>query len=216
MTTNITANPIEPGDDELERLALEECIRRQRVDRQINILVLPSGQCELAFKFARLGADVTVADNPALAKSTQGRILAAGLTDRVTFQANQLPSLPPSDDDHLYDLVVLRRGLCSLHYSVARQLIRDLQKKMRIGGRLYISILGLHSELGEGYPGREQSVYERLAPLSPLMAKKYDIDHPVCLYSERDLFLLLLEAGASVLRTSTSTYGNVKAVAGRV
>jgi hypothetical protein len=48
------------------------------------------------------------------------------------------------------------------------------------------------------------------------MADKYGIDHPVCLYSERDLFLLLLESGASVLRTLTSTWGNVKGVAVRV
>ena len=48
------------------------------------------------------------------------------------------------------------------------------------------------------------------------MAKKYGIAGPVCLYSERNLFMLLLEAGASVLRTMTTTYGNVKGVAVRV
>lgn len=216
MKTNTTANPIAPGDDEFERLALEECIRRQRVDHQVKILVFPGGLCELAFKFARLGAEVTVADHPDQAQATTGRILAAGLSDTVHFLPWQLPEMPAAPADHLFDIVVLRRGLCSLPYSRSKQLIRDLQKLMRIGGRLFISILGLHSELGDDYPGRAQSIYERLAPLAPTMAKKYGIGHPVCLYSERDLFLLLLEAGASVLRTSTSTYGNVKAVAGRV
>jgi hypothetical protein len=48
------------------------------------------------------------------------------------------------------------------------------------------------------------------------MINKYGIKSKVCLYSERNLFLLLLEAGASVLRTLTTTYGNVKAVAVRV
>ena len=45
---------------------------------------------------------------------------------------------------------------------------------------------------------------------------KYGIVGPLCLYTERNLFMLLLEAGASVLRTMTSTYGNVKGVAVRV
>jgi hypothetical protein len=48
------------------------------------------------------------------------------------------------------------------------------------------------------------------------MAEKYGIKGEVCLYSERDLFMLLLDAGASVLRTMTTTYGNVKAVAVRI
>ena len=48
------------------------------------------------------------------------------------------------------------------------------------------------------------------------MAEKYGIKQKVCLYSERDLFMLLLDAGASVLRTLTTTYGNVKAVAVRI
>ena len=48
------------------------------------------------------------------------------------------------------------------------------------------------------------------------LADKYGIAEPVCLYSERDLFLLLLESGASVLRTLTTTWGNVKGVAVRV
>jgi len=48
------------------------------------------------------------------------------------------------------------------------------------------------------------------------MAKKYGLHHPVCLYSERNLFMLLVEAGGSVLRTLTTTYGNVKGIAVRV
>ena len=59
-------------------------------------------------------------------------------------------------------------------------------------------------------------VEDRFSNLSPAMIKKYNIKGKVCLYSERNLFLLLLEAGASVLRTLTTTYGNVKAVAVRV
>ena len=57
--------------------------------------------------------------------------------------------------------------------------------------------------------GAIPNAYERLI-------KKYGITNEVCLYSERNLFMLLLEAGASVLRTLTTTHGNVKAVGVRV
>ena len=88
--------------------------------------------------------------------------------------------------------------------------------QLKIGGKLYLSILGLHSELGDGYAGAERILSERFCELDPRMAAKYDIPGPVCLYSERNLFTLLLEAGASVLRTFTSTHGNVKGIAVRV
>jgi hypothetical protein len=101
-------------------------------------------------------------------------------------------------------------------YAQGKALIRELRQQLKIGGKLFITVLGLHSELGENYAGSEQSIYERYSELAPVMAKKYDIRGKVCLYSERDLFLLLLESGASVLRTMTTTWGNVKAVAVRV
>jgi hypothetical protein len=88
--------------------------------------------------------------------------------------------------------------------------------RLRIGGKLYLSILGLHSELGQGYAGAETPIDQRFAPLSPALVKKYGIQGEVCLYTERNLFMLLLEAGASVLRTLTTTYGNVKGIAVRV
>jgi hypothetical protein len=179
------------------------------------VLVLPGGQCKLAVRFAQLDAQVTVADVVARQHEIEGRILATGLAN-IHFTPTELPAPPETDSGAPYDIIVLRRGLCSMPYAQGKVLIRQLMRKLKIGGKLYLSILGLHSELGEGYLGREQSIYERYSQLSPAMARKYDIRNEVCLYSERDLFLLLLESGASVLRTMTTTWGNVKAVAVRV
>jgi len=194
---------------------LEECAKRQRIDHSVSVLVLPGGQCKLAVRFAQLDAQVTVADVIERQREIEGRILATGLAN-IHFTPTELPSPPETDSGAPYDIIVLRRGLCSMPYAQGKVLIRQLMRKLKIGGKLYLSILGLHSELGEGYLGREQSIYERYSKLSPAMARKYDIRDEVCLYSERDLFLLLLESGASVLRTMTTTWGNVKAVAVRV
>jgi 2-polyprenyl-3-methyl-5-hydroxy-6-metoxy-1,4-benzoquinol methylase len=203
-------------DDENERLALEEYTRRQRIDRSVSVLILPAGRCRLAIKFARLGANVTVGDAPEFQRETENRALAAGLRDEIRFTPYQfgdpLAELPGAP----FDIIILRRGLCCLPYHQARVVIRQLLLQLKIGGKLYLSILGLHSELGDSYPGREQPIEERFALLAPAMAAKYGVNQPVCLYSERNLFMLLLETGASVLRTLTTTYGNVKGVAVRV
>jgi len=216
MDNNTNANPFTIGNDENERLALEECAKRQRIDHRVSVLVIPAGHCSLAVKFARLRASVTVGDEAAIRRETEGRILAAGLRDDITFAAMALADLSADSPGEPYDIIVLRRGLCSMPYEQARIVVRQLLLKLKIGGKLYISILGLHSELGEGYPGGEVPIDQRFAPLAPALAKKYGIERPVCLYTERNLFMLLLEAGASVLRTLTTTYGNVKGVAVRV
>lgn len=216
MTTNINANPLETSADELERYALEECVKRHRVDQRVSVLILPDKRCEMAIKFARLGAQVVVAEQPAQKAEVEGRILAAGLREEISFAACTLPALPDNLPGEPFDIMIVHRGLCSMPYDEARRLIRQLLLKLKIGGKLYVSVLGLHSELSEGYAASESSIDQRFSELSPALAKKYGIRDQVCLYTERNLFMLLLEAGASVLRTLTTTYGNVKGIAVRV
>lgn len=216
MKTNTTANPFEAGTDDLERFALEECVKRTRFDSRVSVLVTPGGRCELAIKLAKLGAHVTVADLPGNQQEVEGRVLAAGHRDDIDFLPLNLSELAKSTPGQAYDLIFIRRGLCLYPYAEACEIVHDLMRHLKIGGKLYLSILGLHSELGEGYPPAEKPIEERFARLAPAVAKNYGIDAPVCLYTERNLFLLMLEAGASVLRTMTSTYGIVKGIAVRV
>jgi hypothetical protein len=213
---NSTANPWEIGTDELERSALEECVKRQRLDRRVSVMVMPANHCELGIQFARLGAQVIVADEASHQHEVEGRILAAGLRDEISYAPCAIPAPPENPSGEPFDIIFVRRSLCSVPYAEARQIVRQLLRQLRIGGKLYLSVLGLHSELSEGYTGKEQPVEERFSPLAPELAGKYVIPFPVCLYSERNLFMLLLEAGGSVLRTLTTTYGNVKGVAVRV
>lgn len=216
MTINITANPLETGTNELERFALEECVKRQRVEHHVSVLIMSDKRCEMAIKFAQLGAQVIVADDPSLLHEVEGRILASGLREEISFASCVLSELPEEFPGEPFDIIVVRRGLCAMPYEEARQVVRQLLLRLKIGGKLYLSVLGLHSELSEGYSAGEVTVDQRFAELSPALAEKYDIRQPVCLYTERNLFMLLLEAGASVLRTLTTTYGNVKGIAVRV
>lgn len=216
MDNHINANPLETGADELERFALEECVKRRRLNPNVSALVVPAGHCDLAIKLARVGAHVIAGDTPNYRASIEGRVLAAGMREEVRFTEYPLSALPEIADAEPYDLIIIRRGLCSMPYEQARLVLRQLLLKLKIGGRLYISVLGLHSELGSGYSDYEKPVNERFSPLAQAQADKYGIPMPVCLYTERNLFMLLLEAGASVLRTLTTTYGNVKGVAVRV
>jgi len=215
MDLHANADLLQTCSDELERLALEEVHKRRPALGGVSALVLPVGRGELAIEMARLGCRVTGCDNNAFEQELRGRALSAGKADAISFVVGSLEALP-TDLGGPYDIIYLRRGLCTLPYAAARQALKQLIPRLRIGGKLYLSVLGLHSELGERYPGSDQVIEDRLCNLDPGMATKYGIHQPVCLYTERNLFMLLLETGASVLRTFTTTHGSVKGVAVRV
>lgn len=215
-TTYTTANLLATGADELERLALEEIIRRQRLGNAVSALVVPTAATDLAVAMATAGARVTVGDGAAQAERALAVAAGAGFRDEIAFSTFDFLGLADTLNGEPFDVAVIQRGLCGVRYEQARRLVHELLLRLKIGGKLYVSILGLHSELADAYPGSEVVLSERFCCLAPEVAARYDLHHPVCLYSERNLFTLLLEAGCSVLRTFTTTHGNVKGVAIRV
>ena len=154
-----------------------------------------------------------VEDEPQLMAFLSSLLTNAGLiADRTTTIDAALAALRSTP----FDIAIVRRGLCQMTYADAGRFVRDLLQHMKIGGKLYLSVLGLHSVLGENYPHADLPITDRFSHLSPLLAEKYVIPHAVCLYTERNLFQLLLECGMAVTRTLTTTYGNVQAVAVRI
>jgi len=214
MDQHINQHFVPVVSDELEQLILQEIARRVRVNAAPQVLDLPAGDGRHAVAMAKLGAQVLAADQGCREGPVKGRALAATVADRVDFMACELGGeLQPEGP---FDLVFCHHGIHSLPYPEARQVVRRLLKSLRIGGKLFISAYGLHSALGEGYEDADQDLTQRYAHLDPRISSCYNIDGPVCLYTERNLVTLLFEAGGSVLRTFTTTHGTVKGVAVRV
>lgn len=207
-----------PGD-ELDQLALLESGKRRRTSGAACVLQIDCGDALLALRLARSGAEVLAVD-PAAATGVPLKQAAKALdvTGNFRFQVwsteycldtTPLPGAP-------FDIVACPHSLSQMPYSHAHNLLRRLAMMTKIGGKLFISAYGVHSDLSEAYPDENKPVRQRFAPLAPHIANKYGITQPVCLYSERDLFLLLFEAGLSVVKTFSTTHGNVKAIAVRV
>ena len=89
--TNINANPLDNGSDELERLALEECTKRQRLDHRVSVLILPTTNSTLSARLTDLGAQVTLAAPENRRQEIQGRILASGRSDQLRYTPCQFP-----------------------------------------------------------------------------------------------------------------------------
>lgn len=204
-------------DDELDRSAIDEITRRDRLGDRVTALELDCGTGDQALRMAQAGAFVLAVDRDDRKSALAEAARSLELGSRVAFMQMSttcsdtapLPGAP-------FDVVVCHRGLSPLPYAEALTLVRRLLMMTRTGGKLYFTAYGLHSELGDHYPDRDKRVQRRHSPLAPEVAAKYGIAGPICLYSERDLFVLLFEAGASILKTFTTTHGSVKAIAVRV
>lgn len=130
--------------------------------------------------------------------------------------------IPPGDrpcrvlsvlDDYLNANVILScHSISYLPHRQALCLLTQLRRHVATGGKLFISALGLHSPLGECYRDVEKPIADRFCRIQPAPPEDA-LNANLCLYSERDLFLTLFQAGWTVLRTSTSTDGNVLATA---
>ncbi|MDR2165329.1 MAG: class I SAM-dependent methyltransferase [Zoogloeaceae bacterium] len=203
--------------DGLERLILDEIVMRVRVNALPLILDIPCGDGRRVMEMARLGASVLAADVVGQSAVVTGRALASKVNDRVHFLPCRLGRDPlPVDAGTQLDLVFCHYGLSFLPFPEARRVLTGLLKSLRIGGKLFVAVHGLHSALGEGYRDQDQPIETRFCPLAPAAAECYGIREKVCLYSERNLLSLLIEIGGGVLRTFTSTHGAVKGVAVRV
>ena len=105
--------------------------------------------------------------------------------------------------------------LSSLRYAEARAMVRRLLGRLRIGGKLFVSCYGIHSDLGEHYADGENSLANALLKSRRTWRPPWH-QRPLCLYSERNLFMLLMECGAAVIKTSSSALGHVRGVAARI
>lgn len=216
MENNPSAILLDSAIDEFERLAVDQVILRQRgVNSHPSALVLPNGRCSISYELARKGALVTASDNGDF-HPDDPLLYPENVRQAITFLPLELNDASEKFPNEPFDVIVVRRGISSLPYPEARQVLRRLIRRLKIGGKLYLSVLGLHSALGNDYACYDRDIEERYCELGPKMAERYNIHGPVCLYSERNMFALLLEAGGSVLRTLTTTHGNVKGVAVRV
>lgn len=191
---------------ELEQWVLVEIGKRRRIGEAVNVMLAGIGAEMQALRMAHAGARVLLlSDQLAPPHVNITQLPAAGAAD---------PEAPMPLEP--FDVILSQRVLCAMRYQAARQTLRRLMARLKIGGKLFISLYGIHSELGEQYADGGKLVHDRFSPLAPDLAARYGLDGPLCLYSERNLFSLLMEAGGAVIKTSTSALGHVRGIAARV
>lgn len=163
-------------------------------------------------RMALLGASVRMIDQlpaPPLALRLAG-------VDGVALEYLQadLRTLRPSDLPPRVDVAFSQRTLHYLPHDDATRLVATTARALAPGGRFYVSVSGLGSELGQGYAHADRPLGARYAPLAPALRERHGIAEAVCLYDEADLRALMEGAGLVTLELWRSAFGNLKGVFG--
>jgi hypothetical protein len=114
-----------------------------------------------------------------------------------------LENVPVSD-------VLFQRALHYLTYEEALTVLEYLYQKT--SDRLFVSVTGLSSAIGDGYIDAQKKIEDRYCALGPLQSELFSITEPVCLYKKDEFVTLLEESGWAVDECWESAFGNIKAV----
>ncbi|SDE99684.1 class I SAM-dependent methyltransferase [Rhodospira trueperi] len=103
----------------------------------------------------------------------------------------------------------------TMHYLHPKDFVFFFKKIYKIllpDAKIFLSVSGINSELGNKYEGVNVPVQERYAPLSEIMQKKHGVHGPVCLYSIDELKDILESIGYKCEYLYASEFGNIKSV----
>jgi len=199
-------------EDDLDRLALQEATKLAGIasKRKPVGYDIGCGRGTMAMKFAQAGCTVVACDiepMPALAAFVRdnGAIPPVHTVEadarHVDWDAFPRP-----------DIFYSQRFLHYLRFPEAAKLVRTLTGGER-DCHVYLSMSGLHSELGTDYPGA--ALETRFSCLADKMAKKHGIAQKLCLYSLDDAERLAKSCDLEIVRLWLSEFGNVKLIAKR-
>jgi len=122
----------------------------------------------------------------------------------IQADVRQLPEIVGITD------TVCQRTLHYLRFNEALTLLKQLY--VMTDDRLFISVSGLSSYIGECLIKKEQNIEDRFSDLSAEGQLKFGITSPVCLYSEEEFRDLLIQAGWQIDELWMSAFKNIKAV----
>ncbi len=137
---------------------------------------------------------------------------AENLNLKVFYKKTDIRRLKISDLPERISVFVAERVLHFLKFEESRKILSKVIKRMERGGRLFLSLSGINSPIGEGYKGRDLPVEERFFLPSDEVMEKFKIDVPICLYDLDDLKKLLEGFPVKQVEIRRTAFGNVEGI----
>ena len=191
--------------DDLDK-ALQEEVRafvdnRQNSQRP-SVLNIGSGLPFQSLLLTDLGADIVALDIEDFSSVYS--------PTSVDFVHSDVLSFLIGNPERKFSFVSAQRMLHYLKYSEALFFLTKLRTMNE--GKLFISVTGSESAIGNAYPAKGMPITKRFSELEENTQETFSIYEPVCLYSQKEFTELLINAGWEIEKVWTSAFGNHKAI----
>jgi len=130
---------------------------------------------------------------------------------KIFFEKQDLSNINYKILPNGVDVVYMGSFLHYLKYDDAIKLLTIIKKKMRVGGRVFVSVSGLNSELGVGYEN-ERDIKRRFSYLDSNNRDRFLIQKQVVLYEKKDLVKVFTDIGFKLIEIKETAFGNLKGV----
>ncbi len=175
------------------------------------ILDIGSGAGGQAIRLAKKGAIVTAVDICDFNNEISSLMINNSLaSESITFIQANIIDIISGFETNSFNAAYLQRMLHYLPYQEAKTVLTELRRI--VNGKLYLSITGLHSDIGRDYDDKNKSITERFCYLSELDSKTFSINQPLCLYTEPEAKELLIASGWQIEKVWVSAFGNIKVI----
>ena len=114
-----------------------------------------------------------------------------------------------------YNFIYSQRAFHYIDYKDLEKLLKILKQHFveNNESKLFASVSGLETELGENYEDKNKPISNRFCHLDRKIRNKHKILLPVCLYRLAEFEELLVKCKYSIEKIYQSDFGNIKAIA---
>ena len=189
---------------------VESCVAR---DGSPLILDLGCGSGGQSARLVAAGASVVGVDVVDHSEFFSSSRASQGFSEDVLkFAMGDMSQLDDVLGEQQFDGVCLQRTLHYVPYAVALRILIELRKRVRLGGKLYIAVTGIESDIGHEYQDASAVAEDRFCRLNTVNAETFSITEPVCLYTPEEFVVLLQDSGWNIEECWVSAFGNIKAI----
>ncbi len=193
--------------DDLDKRMLEHLRGKDKP----KVLDLGSGAGGQSVRMVGIGATVLAIDVYDFSEEFSEHRFKGNITeDDMKFICGDISDLSKLIVGKNFDDVSIQRTLHYLRYNQALELLTFLRTV--VADKLFVSVTGMDSAVGENYAGKNLRIEERFVKLESAEADIFQIQAPVCLYRQEEFVVLLETAGWKVEVIWQSAFGNLKAM----
>ena len=193
--------------DDLDKKMLAHLKQKNRP----KVLDLGSGAGGQSVRMVAAGASVIAIDvYDFSAEFAEHRAKSGWSEEDLRFIGGDITDLPNLINGEKFADVSIQRTIHYLPYQSALALLTFLRTVVE--DKLFISVTGLDTAIGENYAGKDLPLESRFLKLDQVEADMFQIQAPVCLYRQDEFVALLEKSGWKIEEIWLSTFGNIKAV----